>query len=74
MTRGWGQFRPSFRPQVGSGRGAAPALWLVRFPGPPSEPDVRVSTHPALHEPMQTSYAVDSNGALDHGEAMLDDR
>ena len=58
----------------GSGRGAVPALRLVRFPGPPSEPDVRVSTHPALHEPMQTSYAVDSNGTLDHGEAMLDDR
>ena len=35
---------------------------------------MRVSTHPALHEPLQMSYAVDSNGALDHGEAMLDDR
>ena len=46
----------------------------VRFLIPPSEPDVRVSTHPALHEPMQTSYADDSNGALGHGEAIVVDR
>jgi hypothetical protein len=28
------------------------AFVLVRFPGPPSEPDVPVSEHPALHKPM----------------------
>jgi len=22
----------------------------ARFPGPPSEPDMRLATHPALHE------------------------
>jgi len=34
---------------VGSGTGAVPGLPRVRFPYPPAEPDVRVSTHPALH-------------------------
>jgi hypothetical protein len=34
---------------VGSGRGAAAAFRPLRFPGPPSEPDVHVSAHPALH-------------------------
>jgi hypothetical protein len=33
----------------GSGRGAVPALPPVRFLAPPSEPDVRVPAHPALH-------------------------
>ena len=32
---------------VGPGRGAG--ISPARFPGPPSAPDVRVSTHPALH-------------------------
>src|SRR5665811_95138 len=35
---------------VRSARGAVPAFRLVRFPGPPPEPDVRLSPHPALHE------------------------
>jgi len=35
---------------VGSNRGAVPTVWSARFLGSPSEPDVRVSTHPALHE------------------------
>ncbi len=34
---------------AGSGRGAVSALPPVRFPVPPSEPDVRVPAHPALH-------------------------
>jgi integrase len=33
---------------AGSGRGAVPALPLVRFPDPPSEPDVPIPEHPAL--------------------------
>ncbi|GAA4743286.1 hypothetical protein GCM10023350_29980 [Nocardioides endophyticus] len=36
--------------EVRSARGAVPAFRLVRFPGPPPEPDVRLSPHPALHE------------------------
>lgn len=34
---------------VGSDQGAVSAFLLARFPGPPSEPDVPVSEHPALH-------------------------
>ena len=34
---------------AGSGRGAVSALPPVRFPAPPSEPDVHVPAHPALH-------------------------
>ena len=33
----------------GSDRSALPAFELVGFSGPPSEPDVRLSPHPALH-------------------------
>ena len=39
----------SRRHVAGSGRGAVPALPPVRFPAPPSEPDVHVPAHPALH-------------------------
>ena len=35
---------------VGSGRSAIPGLLMARFPEPPSAPDVRLSSHPALHE------------------------
>ena len=35
---------------VGSARGAVSALPPARFPGPPPEPDVRLSPHPALHD------------------------
>jgi hypothetical protein len=38
------------------------------FPGPPPEPDVRVSTHPALHMIVPIGYAAVSFVA--HGEAM----
>ena len=37
---------------VGSAWGAVSGLLRVRFPRPPSEPDVRLSPHPALHEVM----------------------
>ena len=36
-------------PAAGSGRGAVPALPPVRFPDPPSEPDLPIPEHPALH-------------------------
>jgi hypothetical protein len=34
---------------AGSGRGAVSALPPVRFPAPPSDPDVPIPEHPALH-------------------------
>jgi hypothetical protein len=41
---------------VGSDRGAVATFRPLRLPGPPSEPNVRVATHPALHDlmPMQS--------------------
>ena len=41
---------------LGSSRGTAQDVGLSAggFPGPPSEPDVRLSPHPALHEPVET--------------------
>ena len=47
---------------VGSDRGAVPRFPPVRLLGPPSEPDVRVSAHPALHEsmPLQAAMRVSS--------------
>jgi hypothetical protein len=47
--RAGGTARRSDRGGVGSDTGAVPGLPWVRFPCPPAEPDVRVSTHPALH-------------------------
>ena len=35
---------------VGSGRGAVSVFRLIRFLGPPAEPDVPVPEHPALHK------------------------
>jgi hypothetical protein len=40
---------------VGSDQGAVAASRPLRLPGPPSEPDVRVATHPALHDLMSPS-------------------
>ena len=48
---------------VGSSRGAVSAFRPVRFPGPPSEPDVRLSPHPALHQARR-------NGARAAGSAV----
>ena len=42
---------------VGSDQGAVSAFQPVRFPGPPSEPDVRLSPHPALHVSVPAGYA-----------------
>jgi hypothetical protein len=56
---------------VGSGWGALTPLQGLRFPSPPAEPDVRVSTHPALHEPMPLGYAADPGVLLAQGEGML---
>ncbi|MDH4363992.1 MAG: hypothetical protein OEY70_07930, partial [Acidimicrobiia bacterium] len=41
---------------VGSGRGAVPSFWGVRFLGPSCEPDVRVPSHPALHEAVSVGH------------------
>jgi hypothetical protein len=56
------------RPFVRSGRGAVLLFPAVGFPGPSPEPDVRVSTHPALHMTVPVFYAAVSFVA--HGEAM----
>ncbi len=55
---------------VGSGRGAVSVLRPVRFLGPPSEPDVPVSEHPALHVFMPAGYATFCS-LLVHGVGML---
>jgi hypothetical protein len=46
-----GQPVRSSSPVVGRAGARCQAFVLVRFPGPPSEPDVPVSEHPALHRP-----------------------
>jgi len=46
-------------------------LQALRFLIPPSEPDVRVSTHPALHEPTPLGYAADPGVLLGQGVGML---
>ena len=56
-------------PVVGSDRGAVSAFRPVRFPGPPSEPDVRLSPHRALHVSTPADYAT-SCVLVAHGEAM----
>ncbi len=50
--------------------GRVDAFTSVTFPSPPSEPDVRVSAHPALREFMPSGYATDA-GRLDQGVSML---
>ena len=45
-------------PAVGSGTGRPAAFQPWVFPSPPTEPDVPVSEHPALHEPMAVGYDV----------------
>ena len=54
---------------VGSDQGAVMAFRLVCFPSPPSEPDVRLSPHRALHVPMPAGYAASCVCAA-HGEGM----
>ncbi len=54
---------------VGSGRGAVSVFRLIRFLGPPAEPDVPVPEHPALHKfvPLGQAAVV---GAV-HGRGIL---
>ena len=40
----------------------------ARFSNPPSEPDVHVSTHPALHEPTPLGYPAVPGVVLAQGE------
>lgn len=54
---------------IGSDQGAVPVFRPVRFPGPPTEPDVRLATHPALHQVMPPGYAADT--VVAHGVGML---
>ncbi len=49
-------------------------LQALRFLVPPSEPDVRVSTHPALHEPTSSSYTTSADVLVGQGVAMLSAR
>ena len=44
--------------QVGSAWGAVSALLPVRFPRPPTEPDVPVPEHPALHGFMPMGWGL----------------
>jgi hypothetical protein len=55
---------------AGSDRGAVRPFPAARFPSPPSEPDVRFSSHRALHGSMPFDYAVDLDASLVHGEGM----
>jgi hypothetical protein len=52
---------------VGSNRGAVPASRLVRFPDPPAEPDVRLTTHPALHQLMPVDITIESRAVQGDG-------
>ena len=54
---------------VGSDRGAVAVFRQIRFPGPSPEPDMRLSTHPALRE-SHSSYAAPIVFVL-HGVGML---
>jgi len=56
---------------VGSDQGAVSASRLARFPGPPAEPDVPVSEHPALHKIVSPVYAAVPSVWLAHGEGMV---
>jgi len=56
---------------VGSDQGAVSTFRLARFPGPPAEPDVPVSGHPALHKIVSPDYAAVPSVCLDHGEGMV---
>jgi hypothetical protein len=56
---------------VGSDQGAVSAFRLARFPGPPAEPDMPVSEHPALHKIVSLDYAAVPSVWLGHGEGMV---
>src|SRR6266536_4988462 len=65
-----GQGHRAVRGRVGSGRGAVPSLDQPVSPTRTSEPDVRVSTHPALHDPCRLNYPIASPVRSDHGEGI----
>ena len=46
-------------------------LQALRFLIPPAEPDVRVSTHPALHEPVSLGYATVPDDLVGQGVGMF---
>ena len=46
-------------------------LQALRFLIPPSEPDVRVSTHPALHEPVSLGYPAIPDDLVSQGVGMF---
>ena len=54
---------------VGSGRGAVSVFRLIRFLGPPAEPDVPVPEHPALRKFVPLGQAA-MVGAV-HGRGIL---
>src|SRR6266545_2271538 len=70
----WVRTSTSSAPTSWVGLRRVESLQTLRFLSPPSEPDVRVSTHPALHEPMPLGYATDPDGLLAQGVAMLSAR
>jgi hypothetical protein len=57
---------------VGSGRGAASVFRLIRFLGPPAEPDVPVPEHPALHKSVPLGQAAVVVAV--HGSGILEPR
>ena len=54
--------RPGRHAGVGSAGGALPAFSRVGFRRPPSEPDVRIPAHPALHPCYAVAFAVQGLG------------
>lgn len=54
--------------RVRSTRGAVLASRPVRFPEPPPAPDMRLSTHPALHKPRVTMR---SHAPAGHGDGIF---
>jgi hypothetical protein len=57
---------------VGSGRGAVSVFRLIRFLGPPAEPDVPVPEHPALHKSVPLGQAAVVVAV--HGSGILEPR
>ena len=55
----------------GPDRGALSRLLPVGFPGPPSEPDVPVSEHPALRRPVPSGQAAVGVGGAVQGSGIL---
>jgi len=56
---------------VGSKRGAVPALRPARFPASPSEPGMRATTHPALHDHRTNHLSDNANAVTEpHGFAI----